>query len=385
MNHPTRQPRPWLLPALVVALVVVGVAIWLLRTMGPAPLVVYCAHDAQYARPIIEQFERETGIKVELVTDTEASKALGLTQRILAEKDNPRCDVFWNNQELGTMDLAAAGVLAPYKGEGYARIPDAYKDADGRWTGFAARLRVWIINTDKMDATREAVRAAAQAQDLSQLAIARPLFGTTRTHYTVLWEAWGGDTLQAWHKDYRDRGVIELTGNATVMRQVAAGNIALGLTDTDDFFVAKDDGKPVAMLPTEIGDLETDDQRRTPQSRDREGAESNADANQDRQPLPDGRGSVSEVVVIPNTVAMIKGTQRSEDAKRLIEFLLSRENELTLAKSKARQIPLGEVDEVELPEDVKQLAEWAQRGYPLHKLDDARQACLDWLRSEYAK
>ena len=79
-------------------------------------LVVYCAHDAVFSEKILKQFEQQTGIKVEPRFDTEATKSLGLTNLIIREKEHPRCDVFWNNQALGTAALKEQDLLAPYQG-----------------------------------------------------------------------------------------------------------------------------------------------------------------------------------------------------------------------------------------------------------------------------
>lgn len=309
-------------------------------------LVVYCAHDLVYAEPILKEFERTTGIRVVVVADTEATKSLGLTQQILREGEaSRRCDVFWNNQELGTIQIREAGLLHPYKGPGYERIPEKFKDADGCWTGFGARMRVWIINTEKMDATEEAVEQALAGEDLSRMAIAMPLFGTTLTHYAVLWDALGGGALKQWHHALVERGCRVVSGNATVKNLVAEGTCSFGMTDTDDFFVAQDDGKPVAQLPIRVG----------------------------------GR-----TICIPNTVAIIRGTDNLVQAQRLADYLTSEETELALARSGARQIPLGPVDESQVPADVQQLAEWAQDSIDTRDLGPARAECLEWLKAEYA-
>src|SRR5437879_1531280 len=72
---------------------------------------IYCALDDVYARPILDDFERETGIHVKASFDTEASKTVGLVQNLRLERSNPRCDVFWNNEILHTVRLADEGVL----------------------------------------------------------------------------------------------------------------------------------------------------------------------------------------------------------------------------------------------------------------------------------
>jgi len=308
-------------------------------------LVVYCAHDAIFSEQVLKEFEQESGIPVSIKFDTEATKSLGLVNLLIAEQDNPRCDVFWNNQQQGTVQLQQEGLLAPYTGPGFARIPDVFKDPDGNWTGFGARLRVYIVNTDRMEATPEAVEARLKSNDLSRVAMAKPLYGTTLTHYTILWHQWGPDRLKAWHKDLRDRGLREVAGNGPVKDAVADGVCDLGWTDTDDFFVAKDKGAPVAMVPVRV----------------------------------DGGATIS----IPNTVAVIKGTKKLDDAHRLIDYLLSQQTELELSRSAARQVPLGPTGDAVLSDDVHQLQEWARDGFDLKQLSADHQACLEWLKSEY--
>ena len=308
-------------------------------------LVVYCAHDALYADPILERFTQETGIAVQTRHDTEATKSLGLVNRLIREKAARTCDVFWNNQVLGTTDLLAHDLLVPYRGSGWKRIPDRFKDPRGRWCGFAARLRVWIVNTDRLAATATAIEQGFAAADLSRMAIARPLFGTTLTHYCLLWHVDDGRTLKAMHADTRRRGLIEVAGNATVKNLVARGTCDLGWTDSDDFFVGIDDGRPVAMQPIR---------------------------------LPGG-----STICLPNSVAIIKGTRQMTAAQRLVDFLLSSEIELALARSPSRQIPLGPTDQGQLPEDVRHLVGWASEGIELSGLTESRAACLAWLRAEY--
>ena len=46
---------------------------------------------------------------------------------------------------------------------------------------------------------------------------------------------------------------------------------------------------------------------------------------------------------------------------------------------------LGKVDESKLPDDVTALKAWVSRGYPLDRLNEARKACLEWLRREYGQ
>ncbi|MCX7408882.1 MAG: substrate-binding domain-containing protein [Planctomycetales bacterium] len=359
-------------------------------------LVVYCAHDSVYADAILKDFEKQSGIRVDVRYDTEATKSLGLVNLIVSERQRPRCDVFWNNELLGTVDLQAQGLLEPHKGTGWERLPEKYRDSDGHWVGFAARLRVQIVNTREVSADDEVVQNLFAFEPAS-VAVAKPLFGTTLTHYTVLWNEWGPERLKEWHHDLRLRGVREVDGNGAVKDLVAQGVCSAGLTDTDDFFVALDEGKPVEMLPVEMLPVRV---LLTPSPQP--GEEGREAENKSEVPLtlalsPQSRGegtkpkaekkteSKTKTICIPNTVAIIKGTKRVEAARKLIDFLASAETELALARSKSRQVPLGPVDEAQLPDEVRRLNEWAADGVDLRSLLPARRECLEWLKSEYLR
>jgi iron(III) transport system substrate-binding protein len=349
MKESQRSRHSQLLLGLLVSVAVVlglAIAYRLLWRKGTHPLVVYCAHDSVYAEGILQEFSRRTGISLATKFDTEATKSLGLVELLKRESSQPRCDVFWNNELLGTLDLQDGGLLLPYRGPGFGRIPAQFRDPQGCWVGFAARLRVYIINTDKLKPDDGALQEAL-AGDLSRAAIAKPLYGTTLTHYSILWDLWGEETLKGWHRQCRERGLREVMGNAQVKNLVAEGVCDLGFTDSDDFFQAKDEGKPVASLPVR---------------------------------LPNG-----STICIPNTVCIMKGTHRLKESQELVDYLLSEECELALANSSSRQIPLGPVPEGRLSAEVKTLREWSKASIPLSFLGPARAACLAWLKEEYLK
>ena len=329
--------------ALAVLIAIAAAVLFLYGRGDEEALVVYCAHDAIYSEAILQRFEEETGIPLRIRFDSEATKSLGLTERLRREGADGPCDVFWNNELLGTLDLLDAGLLAPYQGPGWQRIPAAFKDPEGRWTGFGARLRVWILHEDAEGQVAEP--EALLQEDPSQVAIAKPLYGTTRTHYTVLWQRWGAERLKEWHHQLRQQGLREVNGNGASMRLVADGVCAAGWTDTDDAFLALDDGKPVRMQPVRLADGAT--------------------------------------IAIPNTVSIIRGSRHRQAAERLVDWLLSAEIELALAASASRQIPLGPVDGSRLPAGAAELADWAADGVDLSTLGPSRGPCLDWLQEQY--
>jgi iron(III) transport system substrate-binding protein len=314
-------------------------------------LVVYCAHDSVYADAVLKDFQKQTGIAVNVLYDSEATKSLGLVNQLKNEKSSPHCDVFWNNELLGTMDLAHEGVLEPYMGKGYERIPAQYKDPEGRWAGFAARMRVVIVNVNTMpkDGTPS---VEPLNKDIARAAMSNPLYGTTLSHFSILWQLHGGTWLKSWYVELRKKGIRVLAGNARVKDAVADGVCDFGWTDTDDCFEAIDDHQPVRMEPALI-----------------------AETTQAATHGP-------YTIVIPNTAALVRGTRHRKEAERLIDFLLSAETEMALAKSKSRQIPLGPIEKSQLPPDVQKLIPYVSQGYDLRKLEQPRREVLAWLKTE---
>lgn len=271
-----------------------------------ASVTVYCAHDRIHSQEILELFTSETGIEVKAKWDTEASKTTSLVNALIAEAAAPRCDVFWNNEVSQTIILEKRGLLQPYKSPAAASIPEAFKQADGLWTGFAARARVFIINTELV----AEADTPSRLEDLfapkyrGRIGIARPLFGTTATHAAALFATRGPDKARAFFEGLKANEAVICAGNAQLKDRVVAGELAYGLTDTDDFNLARLAGAKVRAAFPGQGE--------------------------------DGEGTL----VIPNAVAILKGAPEPDAARKLVDFLLSERVEELLARSRSAQIPL---------------------------------------------
>lgn len=304
MHRPQRTsrlfgaPLPWLLALLSLA-----------GGCSEPDLVVYCALDQVHSEDLIREFARESGLDVRVEFDTEATKTVGLVGRIREESSRTRCDVFWNNEIANTVALASEGLLQPYDSPAASEIPETFRDPERRWTGFAARARVFIVNTDLMDPSEvDSMDDLLDPKWAGKVGMARPLTGTTLTHMTALFQMLGEEAARGYLTEVKaanDRGELDLTsGNATLMKKVRDGVLHWGWTDTDDYYVAKSDDYPVAVV------------------------------------YPDqGEGELG-TMVIPNTVALLAGAPHPEAAKAFIDWALSKEVEAELAASRTMQIPV---------------------------------------------
>lgn len=267
-------------------------------------MVVYVSLDELYSRPILDAFERDSGIRVRAQFDTEAAKTTGLVNRLAAEKDRPRADVFWNNEAAQSARLREDGVIEPYVSPNAESIPDTYKDPEGFWTGFAARARVIIYNTDLVSDPPRSVRDFSKPEWKGRVAMANPLFGTTATHAAALFALWGEEDAKAFFRALKANDVAVLPGNATVRDLVARGEFAAGLTDTDDANGAVEDGFPVKWIVCDAG--------------------------------AEGAGAL----IVPNTLMLVKGGPNPDAGRALIDYLLRPEVEELLARTRSIQIPL---------------------------------------------
>lgn len=94
-------------------------------------MVVYTSTDQVFSEPVLKKFEEETGIEVKAIFDTEETKSTGLVNRLIAEKNRPKCDVFWSNDVLRVEILKQKGILSPYYPIASQNIPKKFKDPRG--------------------------------------------------------------------------------------------------------------------------------------------------------------------------------------------------------------------------------------------------------------
>ena len=284
----------------------------------PRPAVIaYVSHDLIFSEPILREFERQTGIDVRIVGDTEATKTTGLALRLLASKENPVADVFWNNEVMRTVQLADAGLFSSHVPPSAVGLPSDQCDTAGRWVGFAARARVLLYNRELVGdgPVPATLQELTEERFRGKVAIANPLFGTTATHVAALFASWGESRAKEWLLALKANDVVVTSGNAMARNMVRDGRIPFCLTDTDDANGALLSGAPVEMVYLDQGD-------------DRD------DVSGDGEVGPLG------TLLIPNTVALVRGGPNPEAGKRLVEFIASREVEEKLAKSTAAQMPL---------------------------------------------
>ena len=325
---------------LLLALLALGAGPVGCRSKG-SEVVAYTSVDQVFSEPVFRAFEGQSSIRVRGVFDTEETKSTGVLNRLIAEADHPLADVFWSGDPVRPFLLIKRGLVEPYLSPKAAGLPAGLRAADGTWTGFAARARVLLVNKTSLAKAEmpESVRDLADAKWRGRAAIANPLFGTTTMHVAALFAAWGDENARTFLNDLKANGVRIASSNGEVKRLVVGGEVAFGLTDTDDANEAIKEGAPVEVI------------------------------------YPDQRGMGT--LVVPTTVVLLKGAPHPEAGRKLVDFLLGAETERRMAEA-AAHMPLR--DGVATPKHVKRVGEIVAMKVDYFKVATEMERIQPWLK-----
>ena len=273
---------------------------------GPSNMTVtaYVSEDQVFSEPILRDFERDTGIRVRAVYDTEEAKSTGVMNRLMAEKGNPQADVYWANEPIRAEVLKQQGISTPYRSPNAEGIPAHFRDPEEHWTGFSARARVIVVHNSIVDGKPGSFRDYTNPMYRGKAVIANPLFGTTTAYVAALFTLLSEEKAREFMDGLKKNNIKVSSSNGESTDLVGSGEFKFSLVDSDDAFSRMKQGKPISIV------------------------------------YPDQRASDIGCMIIPNAVILIKGGPNAAAGKRLIDYLLSKETERKLAFSDAAQIPL---------------------------------------------
>ena len=304
---------------------------------GDEKLIIYSGRKIKLFQPVIEAFNRETGIAVQVKN----GKTAELAQAILEEKNRPQADVFLS-QEAGILDkLRRLEVLQPYKPEGFENVAPDFRAPDGSWIGVSGRARVIIYNTDLVseDDLPDSVFDLTSPEWKDRIAMASSLEASVVGWVSSLRTLVGATETEKFLKGLTDNNIEILANHSLVRKAVGKGEFAAGFVNHYYYHLEKATGSPVGVIYPDQG---TDD---------------------------------VGVLVNAAGAAIIKGAKNQDNAKMFMDFLIDSEAQDLFARENFEYPTIEEVD----ANEALSLDEFKRSPVDLIDLGDKVDSTIDML------
>jgi iron(III) transport system substrate-binding protein len=259
-------------------------------------LVIYCPHPLTFINPLVSEFEKQSGIKVEVV----AAGSGELLKRVESEKSNPQGDIFWGGS-LSTMK-PKANLFEKYTSANEDKVQDAFKNTEGSLTRFTDIPSVIMVNTKLIgDIKIEGYEDLLNPKLKGKIAFCDPSKSSSSYEHLInmLYAMGKGDPEKGW--DYVKALCANLdgkllSGSSAVYKGVADGEYAVGCTFEEAGAQYVADGAPVKLVYMKEG-----------------------------------------VISKPDGVYIIKKAKNMENAKKFIDFITSKDAQTIIVQQLHRR------------------------------------------------
>jgi iron(III) transport system substrate-binding protein len=256
------------------------------------PLTVYTGRTESLVGPLLERFEDQTGIAV----DVRYGDTNDLALLIGTEGDRSPADVYWGQSPGATAYLAGRDLLAPLPAATLAAVAPGFGDPDGRWVGVSGRERTLVYDSSAVEQSElpDSVFDLTQPRYRGRVALA-PSNGSFQDFITAMRAISGEEVAERWLRDMVANDARTYANNNAIVEAVGRGEVDLGLVNHyyNYRFLAEDPSLP---------------------SRNHQFAD----------------GDVGNLV-IPSSVSILASSDRQEDARAFVDFLLSEESQAYFA------------------------------------------------------
>lgn len=287
------------------------------------PLVIYSGRAEELVQPLIDRFEEESGIEVEV----RYAGSPELAATLVEEGEATEADVFYAQDPASLGSVAA--MLETLDPSVLDLVDSKYSDSEGRWVGTSGRVRVFVYNTGTNIPLPETIDQVTDPAWTGQIGVA-PTNGSFLAFVSAMILERGEEATLAWLQDLAAINPVIFDGNSPIVDATDAGEIQGGLVN--HYYLLR--------LQAEGGG-----------------------ANSDNWYIPGGDVGT---LVMPAGVGILSGTDRPDAASQFVEFLLSTEAQEFFA-TETFEYPLIEgvelegappLDEIDSPDvDLAELAD----------------------------
>ena len=251
-------------------------------------LTIYSGREEEIVEPLLDRFEEETGIEIEVRYGDSAE----LAATIAEEGGNSPADVFFAQDPGSLGAVEAQGLLAQLPDSILNRVDDRFRDPDRHWVGTSGRVRVVVYNTDEVteDELPSSVFDVTDEAWRGKIGVA-PTNASFQAFVSAMVIAEGEERTREWLEALRANEPKLYDGNTPIVEAAASGEVEIGLVNHYYLYLVKEE-QPEAPIANHF--------------------------------LPrDDPGALVSVA----GAAVLDGSDQEDEARRFVEYLLSDEGQ----------------------------------------------------------
>ena len=216
--------------ARVFAATTIAATLGVLTACAPATpnantLVIYSGREEEIVEPIIQLFEEESGVNVDVRYGDSAELAAQLSEEGSASK----ADIFFS-QDAGALGaIESEGLFLELPAAVTERVPSEYRSANNLWVGVTGRARVFVYNPELVTEMPMSVLELAEPQWADRIAVA-PTNASFQAFVTALRVINGDDVAVSWLSSI-SANAQRFEKNSQILEAVEAGTVAAGLNN----------------------------------------------------------------------------------------------------------------------------------------------------------
>lgn len=219
-------------------------------------LTIYSGRQEKFIVPMVEKFEKDTGIKVNLIS----GKATEYAHRIIEEKENTQADVYLSNDGGILEYLRIENMLQPIDSKLLDEVPPNYVGKDRTWTALTIRYRVFIYNTDliTLEEMPDSIFELTDPKYKGQFTMNRAGNESMITYFASIQSIIGPEKTFELMKGIMENEPLILQSHTDVRRAVGSGEVKFGLVNNYHYKtqLLEEGMNHVAMIFPDQGDGE---------------------------------------------------------------------------------------------------------------------------------
>ena len=255
--------------------------------------------------PILERFEKETGIKV----NVRYGGTTQLAVAIMEEGQRSPADVFWSQDAGALAALSGQNLLATLSDRTLNSVEARYRGENRDWIATSGRARVLAYHS-KLSGSElpECIFDLTESKWKGKIGWA-PANASFQSFLSGMIKMHGEDGARAWVKNMKNNGAVSYINNNALIEAIAAGEIDLAITNHYYLyrFKANNANYPVEQTFFSEGDI----------------------------------GNLLNL----SGIAVIKTSKKQRDVEKLIQFLLTNASQFYFSQSvyefPVKQLPTG--------------------------------------------